>query len=522
MSTDQSQASLRLLINISRQLAKTLDLRTMLTEVLFLSVSNVAAERASLVVLDEGQNAIDAAVIFNDWKEPGAMPNAEKMLEQGLAGWVMRNRQAALLTDTSKDERWVRRPGEDEVEAGPKSAICVPLLVRDELVGILTIVHSIPNTFNEEHLVLLQSISDQSAMALYNARLYSSLQTATRHYHELFDDSIDPIIITDVEGSIIEVNRQAVQMTRFEPGELETRSMLEMHEPDWERLGVQMVNLDDGGMVSYESLLTLKDDRKIPVETYVRRVKTAGEGYLKWVFRDITARKELDILREDLAAMIFHDLRSPLSNIISSLDMLGTLLPEDSPPMLHTVYSIATRSADRMQRLISTLLDVNRLQTTRPVIDHQPVKVVDLFHEALDTVQNLIESKQQKVTLKVPREIPLLYVDEDMIRRVIINLLENAVKYTPAKSEITLGIKQEGEWGTIWIDDDGPGIPEEKRQYIFEKFSRLATDKKVRGFGLGLAFCRLAVEAHKGRIWVENRKKSGSRFAFTVPLARAG
>lgn len=519
MDQDQSQASLRLLFNISRQLAKTLDLRTILTEVLFLSVSNVAAERASLVVLDENQEPVDAAVVYNDWQQPGDMPNVDLMLDQGLAGWVMRNRAAALLRDTSQDERWVRRPGESDAEAGPKSAICVPMMVRDDLVGILTIVHSVANTFDENHLELLQAICDQAAMALHNARLYSSLETATRHYRELFDDSLDPILITNLKGEVIEVNRQAVVVIGFTQEEMESRSVLDLHEPDWVRLGTQMDNLDSGVVIKYESNLLLKNGSRLPAEVYVRRVKTAGEGYLKWIFRDITARKELDTLREELSAMIFHDLRSPLSNIISSLDMVGSMLPEDASPTLHTVFAIATRSADRMQRLISTLLDINRLEAGQSLLDNEPVKAVDLVNDALDTVRSLLDNKHQQVKINIPEALPMVWVDMDMIRRVLINLLENAVKYTPAGSHIEVSARRKGEWCEVWIDDNGPGIPEEKRQVIFEKFARLQDNRKVVGFGLGLAFCRMAVEAHGGKIWVENRAKGGSRFAFTLPIA---
>ncbi len=520
MTNDATRASLELLYNISRELATTLDLHTVLSRVLFLSIHNVGAERGTLIVLDEREQPIDAAIVYRDQLLTHTTERLMGTLDQGLAGWVMRHRQAALVPDTSKDERWLRRADNSIEQSGSKSSICLPLESRDELVGVLTIVHPAPGFFNEDHLALLQAIADQASIAIYNARLYDSLQSATRRYHELFDDSIDPILITNWEGQVLEANRQAEQVTGYSRAELYGMLASNLIELRADLLGDQYQNLREDKLVAYESALSKKNQEALPVEVHVRSVQIGAETSLQWTLRDISERKALDSLQEDLMAMIYHDLRSPLANIVSSLDMLSSLIPLDESPSLKSIFSIANRSTERLQRLISSLLDINRLESGQPITNRSQMDVRELARESLEAVGPVVEGKQQKVEILVPENFPLLWVDSDMIRRVLINLVENATKFTPVNGKITIGGEEQGDWALLWVEDSGPGIPVEAQEQIFNKFIRLQTERYPRGIGLGLAFCRLAVQAHGGNIWVNSQVGAGSRFLFTLPVAR--
>ena len=519
MPPDTTRSSFELLIGISRELATSLDLHTVLTRILFLSVGNVNAERGSLIILDENLNAVDAAIVYNNQLIPHKVHQLQPTLDKGLAGWVLTNRQAVLVSDTSLDKRWLRRPDDTIERSGPKSAICVPLLTRNQIVGVLTIVHPIPGFFNQDHLELIQAIADAAGVAVYNARLYSSLQVATKRYQELFEDSIDPILITTWDGKIQEANRQAVRSFGYIKTELFTHLVSDLHEIQKERLGVNFSNLTGGGTFSYESVLQAQNGNRMPVDVYVHKINIGHEDFLQWLFKDVSERKALDTMREDLIAMIYHDLRSPLANIISALDMLQSLIPVESAPSLQPVFNIATRSSDRMQRLINSLLDIHRLESGQSLTNQKPTSLKELVHDALDAVTPITESKKQTLEDTVPEGLPLVWVDSDMVKRVITNLLENGTKFTPLQGNLSIGASQDGRWVTVWIKDSGPGIPPESQQMIFEKFTRLQAEKFPKGLGLGLAFCKLAVLAHGGRIWVESKLGEGSRFMFTIPVA---
>jgi PAS domain S-box-containing protein len=473
MPQDRARASLELLYTVSRELSTSLDLRTVLSRVLFFAVDNVGAERGTLIVVDDQQRPQTAAIVYNHELLEYTFKQLQAIVEKGLAGWVLRNRQSTLVPDTSKDERWLHRPDDDLNATGAKSAICIPLMARDMVVGILTIVHPEPGFLTEDDLALLQTIAEQAGVFVNNARLYASLQAATRRYRELFERSIDPILITDWAGKVIEANREAYYFTEYGVDALITSSIFTLHEPHWDLLGKDCENLRGGATVTYESHLNAFSGKSIPIEVNVSRVDLNEVGSLQWIVRDISARKDLDSLREDLTAMIYHDLRSPLSNIISSLDMLGSILPIDGSPSLKSIFNIANRSTDRMQRLISSLLDINRLEEGQSITNQKAVDVKALVDSSVAAIQPLLDGKQLTLEMRLCNSCPAIWADEDMARRILINILENGIKFTPARGKLSIEVEREEDWVQFSVQDTGPGIPMEARDKIFEKFIRL-------------------------------------------------
>jgi len=519
MLQDPSRSSLELLLSISRELSASLELPRVLERVLGLSTESIGAERGSLIVLEPAGQPVEAAIVVGGQLLHPSTTEMMEIVNHGLAGWVAFHRQPVLVKDTSQDSRWLRRPDDDAAASGPKSAVCVPLLADDQLTGVLTLVHAQPHFFNEQHLQLAEAIAGLAGMAVRNAHLYAAEQAAQRRYRELFEDSIDPILLTDWSGRILTVNRQAAQSLMGDPQELTGLSVLDLHAASIDHLGRDFSNLRSGETVSYESVLHALDGTNCPVEVHIRAVKLERDSILQWIFRDIRERKQLDSLRDDLMAMIYHDLRSPLANIISSLDLLSTMLPTNSDPAIDDVYQIASRSTDRLQRLISSLLDIYRLESGQGIAHKEDVDCIKLVRDSVEVITPHANSKNLHLNMAFTGETITISADYDMIRRVYINLLENAVKYTPYGGTIEAGCEREGEIARFWVADSGPGIPEEAREFIFEKYSRLQVDRFPKGIGLGLAFCRLAVQAHGGKIWVESSTGAGSRFIFTLPIS---
>ncbi len=685
LESDRTKALLELLYHVSREVATALDLRTVLQRVLYEALQNVGGERCSIVVLDDDGKAVDATIVYGKEVHEHTTQQLRDTVERGLAGWVVRNHEAALILDTSKDDRWLIRPDDASDQSGAKSAICVPLLAREKLVGVLTLVHPAPNAFSEEQLDLMQAIADQAGVAVLNARLYTEsqrqarvmtalaegaaamnaslrmdevyqrillqtmqalqvetvalgmlegeqivyraaagqqagnilgrkielgkgltgtaalegrglvvpdvrqdknyceadefggidmraillapiqsqgrvigmieainpiarafdpdallgmtgigglagstiqnaqlferLQAAHRRYRELFEDSIDAMLITDWEGHILEANRQAVLLSGCTREALQGLTIDQLHEVHWSRTGLAFKALREGRTCSYESTMRREGEAHTPIEVHARRVEFDEADSIQWILRDITERKELDGLREDLTAMIYHDLRSPLANVISSLDVLFSMVPEDNKETVVTILNIAEHSTDRIQRLVSSLLDVNRLESGQPVADQRVVDTAALIAQAVLDVEPTIKGRYGTVITNLPKKLPPIWVDEDMARRVLINLMENSVKFTPQDGRFEVGALHEGDWVHIWVRDDGPGIPPSEQERIFDKFTRLRGEKRAGGLGIGLAFCRLAVVGHGGKIWVESEPGKGSTFHFTFPVA---
>jgi NtrC-family two-component system sensor histidine kinase KinB len=690
MAEKELNSSLELLYNISRELASALDLRTVLSSVVLQSLKYVGGERGSLVVFDEQGRPIDAAIVIGLKVHEQRAQQLRETTEHGLAGWVVRNRKSVLIQDTSKDDRWLRRPDDAPDQSGPKSALCVPLLAREKMVGVLTLVHEEPDAFKQNHLDLVQVIADQAGIAILNARLYSEsqrqarimtamvdsaetinaslrlddvlgrilketiqamrvdtvalallepsgdlvfqdanslgdvcnniigrhippgvgiissvikhgkgivvpnvledinfnikyeqfsdkninslvyapifsqgqvigvlaavnslsgsfdmdalpvlsgignlagtaiqnaqffekLQVAHKHYRELFEDSINPILITDLKGMILETNRQAIVLSGYSQEQLRGMNISDLHLLDPEQMVTGFDILLNGLTHKYESNLLDKNSQEIPIEVHARKVKIDDAEAFQWIIRDIKTSKELDALREDLTSMIYHDVRSPLANIVSSLDLLTSLMGNSRDESFISVLKIAKRSTARIQRLINSLLDINRLESGKTIGMQQVIAIPGLIEEVIEAVEPMTEVRRQTISTDLQPDLPPLWIDLDMIRRVLVNLIENASKFSPPEGNLGIGSSLEGDWAKIWVKDDGPGIASSDQERIFEKYTRLKSGQSASGLGVGLAFCKLAVQAHGGRIWVESEPGKGSKFFLTLPFAK--
>jgi signal transduction histidine kinase len=204
---------------------------------------------------------------------------------------------------------------------------------------------------------------------------------------------------------------------------------------------------------------------------------------------------------------------------MGSLQLIHTAFVEhDETLPINKLLSVAMRSGQKLYLLIDSLLDLGRLEAGETELSKTCVNVDALVREAAEQIQPFALSKRQELSTRLAPEVNQVLADRDLILRVLTNLLDNAVKFTHRGGHVALDVDR-GEDGVLFtIADDGVGIPLGHRQRIFERFARLENVDGVKGTGLGLAFCKLAVEAHGGRIWVESEVDKGSQFKFTLPL----
>jgi NtrC-family two-component system sensor histidine kinase KinB len=245
------------------------------------------------------------------------------------------------------------------------------------------------------------------------------------------------------------------------------------------------------------------------------------------VFRDVTEEKELDRMREDLTGMMVHDLRSPLTAVLSGLEMIKELaFSQDSDPLAVQAMQVAERSCHSMLTMVSSLLDISQLEAGRMPLVLAPAPFAPLARSAVSRLITLAAERGVVVHTDLPSNLPMVEIDNEKIGRVLINILDNALKFAPVGGQVTLrAVHQNGERGNVLlcsVSDTGPGIPKEFQEKIFDRFTQVRSQTAhpgQRGTGLGLAFCKLVVEAHNGRIWVESEPGKGSTFYFTLPVA---
>ncbi len=229
---------------------------------------------------------------------------------------------------------------------------------------------------------------------------------------------------------------------------------------------------------------------------------------------------ETEQLRNSLLSSVSHDLRTPLAAITgaasSMMDEDNALEPQTRHEMAQTIYE----EAERLNRLLRNLLDMTRLESGALRVNKELQPLEEVIGAALSRLEAPLADRP--VNIQLPADLPFVPIDSVLIEQVLINLLENAIKYTPLRSPIDLSASQDGALVVIEVADRGPGLPPGDEQRIFEKFYRSRAPHNGSGVGLGLTICRGMVEAHGGRIWAENRSGGGAAFRFTLPIEPEG
>jgi len=230
-----------------------------------------------------------------------------------------------------------------------------------------------------------------------------------------------------------------------------------------------------------------------------------------------TVQIESERLRNSLLSAISHDLRTPLAGLVGLADTLELTRPEPSPQQ-RDIAQAMRQSALRMGALVNNLLDMARLEAGAVQLNRQWQPLEEVVGSALAACQPGLEGRAVNVALA--DDLPLLHLDAVLIERVLVNLLENAVKYTPTGSAIDLQARSHSGVVVLTVDDHGPGLPAGREEAIFEKFERGARESALPGVGLGLAICRAIVQAHGGRIRGETRDDGGARFTIVLPMGQ--
>lgn len=442
-------------------------------------------------------------------------------LGDGIAGWVAVNNESVLTTDVPRDPRF-RRGMDQQTGLLTLAGAAVPVRVQNKVIGVIEVMNPPDGRFAPDTLSLLESLAALAATAIVHAQQVEELQAAESRFSSLFEDNIDPIIITDLDGNVSDANRKAVEVFGYKRDSLIGLRVSTVHRMGTAFLGsARFQHLRGGQEITYQTRITTRAGVEIPMEVHAKMIKRRGQEFIQWIQRDISERLQLEEMRNDLISMIFHDLRSPLGNILSSLDVVQASIPEESETE-QMLLKIATRSAMRMSRMVDSLLDLRRLEAGQVNLNREQTEVAVLVGDAIEQVSPVAEGKGIELRRELPPRLPMIDIDADMIRRVIINLIENAVKYTPSGTTVTTGARAGATELTFSVKDNGPGIPPAEQNRIFSKFTRLRHEAAPKGLGLGLAFCKFAVEAHGGRIWVESQLGQGANFSFTMPYNTNG
>ncbi len=518
VDTVQKQLSeLRFLHQTSQVLTATLDLDSVLRSLMSQVRDYFQVEATSVALLDEETGELVFRVAVGDAADE--VTGLRMPPGRGIAGWVVETGKPALVPVAHDDERFYSGV-DDRTSFHTRTLLAVPIKVEGRTIGVIEALNPVAGAFDEDAQRVLLSVADLAAIAIRNAWLYERARHAERRYESLFNESNDPILVLDLEGRVLDLNRRAIEILGRPREQAIGEDLCDLVATTQGACQVAIQQACAGQRPSLVVRVSSAAGERT-LEALIARINYGGREAIQWVGHDISERVALEQMREDLTNMVIHDLRNPLGSIMGSLQLIHTAYVErDQTLPIGKLLRIAIKSGQKLYRLIDSLLDLSRLEAGETVLNKSYLHPDALMQEAVEQIQPLALSKEQIVKVHVAPDLPAVCADHDMILRVLTNLLDNAVKFAQRHGHITLSVAQAGDEMLFTVSDDGIGIPPERRQHIFDRFVRLENEG-VKGVGLGLAFCKLAVEAHGGRIWVESEIGQGSHFKFTLPLGRA-
>ena len=523
----QRQLNVTTLLNeASKVINSSLDLEQIMQSLLEQMNSFLHVEALSIALVD----SVTGELVYTVAEGIGStqIVGMRMPVNEGVAGWVVEHGSPAMVNDTHNDPRFITT-GDRRTGHHTYATIVAPLQIKGQVLGTIQAINpTTRNYFTEEDLNLLVNLANLASSAVGNAQQYIRTQKAESRYIGLFQDSIDPIILTDRRGHVIESNSRACELFGLQRVEMLDKHINDLHTVDTGVMGErQFKPIKTRQIKMFTSEIASKETgKKTVVEVYAKRLfvttddRATDRQVLQWIYHDISETIELQNMREDLTAMLFHDLQSPLANIIASLELVNEDLPENSNSSVVNMVDVAIRSSQRLRRLIRSLLDINRLEAGHTLQNQSFSSISRLIDDAEESLKASFERRNVRLARELPIFVPDIYIDSDMVRRVIINLLDNALKYSSDGHLITIKVAENrtNDGLVLSIQDQGPGIPEEFREVIFDKFRRIKDGGGRKGVGLGLAFCRLAVEAHGGNIWADEPEGGGARFNFLLPI----
>ncbi len=446
--------------------------------------------------------------------------------------------------------RHVMRHGRPEVSSdippalariGARTLLVVPLRATQKTLGGICVYYGdeAPDAPDRETVVLFAT---QAAVAVESIELFTAVRSGRDQMASILASTREGIMLITPDARVAIANAALHQLCGLSP-QLTQQLSLDEFLTAWERAigyvpdewaafraGLEDVTAGHETFVSGELNELGAQARSIEWAALTALRSGASTGGALLVLRDITEAKESERLRQDLTNMIVHDLRSPLSSVMASIELMIKGIAGEIEGTQRKVLNIAYSSAVQMLEMINTLLDISRLESGRMPVNRQPYDLRPLIERAVERLASLARERNVLIQYEIPADLPQVVADAELTVRVVQNLVGNALKFSGRDSTVLLRAyptpigeslqevtKVAGGWVTLAVVDCGVGIAPHDQAKIFAKFSQVG--EKRDGSGLGLTFCKLVVEAHDGRIWVESELGKGSSFFFTLPTA---
>ncbi|WP_122464517.1 CHASE3 domain-containing protein [Brevundimonas lutea] len=354
--------------------------------------------------------------------------------------------------------------------------------------------------------------------------LLGRVQATVARQQAIFDSAIDAIVTLNPSGSIESINAAGERMFGWSAAELDRRDVAVLVDLAGEGEGAFLKRLGashgalQGGIVR-ELTARRRDGATFPVDVALGIMELPTGSHIVAVVRDISERRRIEEMKEQFVSTVSHELRTPLTSIAGSLGLLAGGAAGALPDKAQRLIGIAHANSQRLVRLINDILDVEKIESGKLLLEMSPLDLRAIAERSLESAAGYAEERSVSLVLRDGPAAPVRG-DADRLIQVVVNLLSNAAKFSPAGGEVVVCVDPQTRIARLSVIDQGPGIPDEFRSRIFGKFAQAdASDTRAKGgTGLGLAISREIAERHGGRLWFESTPGEGATFHLDLPL----
>lgn len=493
-----------ILQQIDRELNDSINLKRVFEMTLDWVLRFTNAQAASLALYNEEKDELHFLVEYGYDKSPEELDAIRITSGAGITQRVARSGRSEVVPDVYDDNDYAA------LHSKTRSQLAVPVMREDRVIAVITLESKRLNGFTDGHLDFAAKLATRAGVAIDNARLYQEAILEREKLSHILNNTADVVIVIGMDDRILLINQSALAATRLYPNE--------------QYVGQLTFQVFEGTPIveAFQKAKKLGDNSTSEVKMPNDRIfhinfrRFEGIGWIV-VMHDITPFKEMDRLKSELIATVSHDLKQPLSVMTGYIELMQ--MQQAVTERGQNAMNMIRRAMQNMRQLIDDLLDLAKIESGIK-LDLQPVKVEIIVNDCLEQLRSMAQSKSMTVINNLENTIPPVIGDHARLRQILINLIGNAMKYTPSEGWIKIWAESRSDTVRLAVQDNGMGIGPEDQIHIFERFYRVRRPETdgIEGTGLGLAIVKSLVEAHNGQITLESKLGEGSTFFVTLPL----
>ncbi len=502
-------SEISLLYTMAQKISNTLDLQAIL-DTITTYMRQVLDCRGCMIHLltENGELNIAAA----DGLKPNWREMANISAGDGPLGLAVKESRSIYIPDTYK-------AGFEFFDKDMRSLIIVPLIRHDNVIGVLSALHSQPHAFDQTQKHTLSIVASQISASIEHTKLMAQSSTEQQRTQAIIQHMADGVLLINEKNIIVTCNPTLFNLLGLSPEQIIGQNVNSPHlHPNLVAVVASVTQFARTGVLSREIILETPRKRTLQIfSTYVMGEDSRPVGEVRLV-HDVTKERDLEQLKADFISTLSHELRTPISSIDGFAQAMLDDTEMDAVSKENILNNIRTQARE-LTEIISNFLDISKFDAGKLEMQKDPMLIAEVIQKVVYKLQGLARQQQVAIISEFSERLPIVIGDTRRLAQVMTNLIGNAIKFTTANGKIYLKATATAKEIIVEVQDTGIGIPPESLAHVFSRYYQVKTrhDTPIRGSGLGLYITQKIVEAHGGRIWVESTLGKGSSFRFTLP-----